>query len=212
MRAWLSIAFVLGCASHRPFGPTTQCATQALDPVTSVFCACTSQPTKPLTAGQVVDSSGIVTLHWPSPWTESTDGASTPYNYVPSGASTAMPAVADIAVWPSYLANETATQYLADTTAWADMLGGYSEQIDVAGHPSVVWWAFEPPANPGCVGCPPDPGPDYITLFLVIDVGRAGSDGLPEIVNVAGGARSDAQPAPIFCDIDAIVRGVTFAM
>ena len=63
----------------------------------------------------------------------------------------------------------------------------------LGGLPASAFWVETPPVQPGCAGCPMDPGPDFITIGVAVADGKT-------VFELTGSARMNA-PASIFCDI-----------
>jgi hypothetical protein len=79
---------------------------------------------------------------------------------------------------------------------------GQVRRFTLQGRSAIQWWTQAPPPQPGCAGCPGDPGPDIVTISLVADVDL-------RLVELTASARVNAAP-DVFCDIQAIELGVTF--
>jgi hypothetical protein len=161
---------------------------------TPIYGQCAGVAAKAI-AGSHTDSSGF-TFSWPAGWTGAMSGSSfevnAPYQYLPTGSTT--PANASVYIGSSTMTATDANdaQKLLDAMA-TEYTTGTAEHFTVSGHPAVVFWYRLPPAQPGCQGCPSDPGPDYIT----IGVGAANGT---SVFQLTGSARLDA-PDSIFCDI-----------
>ena len=94
---------------------------------------------------------------------------------------------------------------------WAQQHGGTGAQITLGGHPAVVWWDEEAPAEPGCAsGCGGDPGPDYVVIGLAAYLGDIPSGGLG-VVQIRGFSPGSTRSLGHLCDMEAMVLGVTFA-
>ena len=70
------------------------------------------------------------------------------------------------------------------------------------GHPAVLFWTLQPPAQAGCQGCPVDPGPDFVTITLLATSGL-------RLAQYSGQARVNAT-GDVLCDLQAIALGATF--
>jgi len=166
--------------------------------------------TGPLTAGAHTEKQSGLTIHWPAGWLPETEGQvdfnaiGAPYTYVPTGATAAKDAQAQIS-WssPIVLSSEADVQKRLDQEVGAGGTGAHVQRITIDGHPAVFWWNQEPPPQPGCMGCAADPGPDVMTIGLAVAVGL-------NLMELRGAARVNANPAEIFCEIQAIELGVTF--
>jgi hypothetical protein len=145
-------------------------------------------------AGSHTDPVGYV-YSWPDGWNGATSGGlftvSAPYSYVPTGSSTPKDATA-------YIESQTSTSASdADALALVAHPYGGSEgavrSFTVGGRPASAFWVRIPPVQPGCAGCPMDPGPDFITIGVAVANGKT-------VFELTGSARSNA-PDAIFCDI-----------
>ena len=145
-------------------------------------------------AGSHTDPAGY-SYSWPTGWTGATSGGlftvSAPYSYVPTGETTARDSGATIDSSTSTTATE------ADALAIVAHPYGGSEgavhAFTLGGLPASAFWVETPPAQPGCAGCPMDPGPDFITIGVAVADGKT-------VFELTGSARMNA-PASIFCDI-----------
>ena len=86
--------------------------------------------------------------------------------------------------------------------------------LTLAGQPAVVWWGLEPVPQPACpAGCPSVPPlPELLEVaglvpFTMVD----GGGGFGVEVDIDGIARANAQPQQVFCDMEAMILGVTLA-
>jgi hypothetical protein len=158
-----------------------------------VYGNCTGVAPKAV-AGSHTDPAGY-SYAWPTGWTGATNGGlftvSAPYTYVPTGATTPKDSGATIESSTSNTATE------ADALAIVAHPYGGSEgavhAFTLGGLPASAFWVETPPVQPGCAGCPSDPGPDFITIGVAVANGKT-------VFELTGGARLDA-PDSIFCDI-----------
>jgi hypothetical protein len=142
------------------------------------------------------------------------DGATAPYTYNPTGATAATSAQANVTVSPSGVSSDAQGQQVLQSSAQrAQGNGGSASSITVGGHPAVLWWDHEPPAQPGCAICPGagDPGPDYVMIGLTAYLGEIATFGGLTVVDVLGSVRVNAVPLDIFCDMKDMALGVTFS-
>lgn len=188
--------------------------------VVTAFGPCAGRLTKPLTAGSQVGARSGATLHWPAGWTplpanESGGDAAVEatYTYVPTGTSNATNATARVGMSPSGVSSDAqGNELLASAATYARDNNGDAKSITVNGHPATLWWDQEPPAQPGCMNCAGDPGPDLVTIGLSIYLGATPEfGGGLAMLEVRGTARVNATPSELFCDMEAIVLGVTLA-
>jgi hypothetical protein len=158
---------------------------------------------KPLTAGSVTEPKANVTLRWPTPWTG--DGPTyfetkEPYMYLPTGATAEKQSSAYVSLYDSTLATNEADA----AKRMSDYVNGVPDaqvrRFTLDGHPAIIWWTQSMPPQPGCMGCPGDPGPDIVTIQLIVDVNL-------QLVQLTGSARVNA-PADVFCDIQSIELGI----
>jgi hypothetical protein len=190
-------------------------------PFGAIYAQCAALPSRPLTAGSYTEPKTGLTLHWPDGWTLSTSPGllpgtiSTPCTYVPTGATAAVADEARVTISVSSFGNASQPpQFSQNWMNWASQNGGDSSKLTLGGHPAIVWWDLEPVPVPGCVsGCAGPPGsPEIVHVGAAIDfavVDGGGAFGVE--VDVQGQARADAQPQQVFCDMEAMMLGLTFA-
>jgi hypothetical protein len=238
MRVWITIGAVLvgvGCSggsSGIADGPTDAAVEGGLPvpspssdggdagAVTSLFKQCTGMTPKPLTAGSQVDAHSGATLHWPAPWTGlapnqtgGSAGASTPYQYVPTNATAASGATATVTMSPVGVSSDAqGAELLQSAVDGASKNGGDAKRITIGGHDAVIAWRQEAPPQPGCQGCAGDPGPDYVNIEVSVYLGATPEfGGGLAVLEVRGGARTNAVPADVFCDMEQMALGITLA-
>jgi hypothetical protein len=141
----------------------------------------------------------------------------TPVTWVPTGSMTA---VTDQAIFSLSIAgygnNNQIPQAIPGAIDLAAQNGGAGSALTLAGHPSAIWWDLVAPAQPGCAaGCGGGvpPSPEILTIgaliqFTMVD-GGVWSNGIE--VDLSGSARANAQPVQVFCDMEAMILGVTLA-
>jgi len=200
-------------ASPFPLPPADAGSSPAL---TALYGTCAGAAPKPLTAGSWTEPRSGATLHWPAGWSAAAPnaggGAFAPYTYVPTGASAPTDARVTMTISPSGVSSDAQGQeVLNGWVSYAKAHAGTASQITIGGHPAVVWWDEEVPPQPGCQGCPGDPGPDLVEVGLAAYLGDTPTFGGLTVVEVQGRARVNAQPAEIVCDMEQIALGVTFA-
>jgi hypothetical protein len=138
-------------------------------------------------------------------------GVTAPYTYVPTGATAATSAWVRLVVSPSGVSSEAqGQQVLQGWAEWAQARGGSASSIMLGGHPAVIWWDHEAPAQPECLNCPLDQGPDFVMIGLAAYLGNTPGFGGLSVVEVLGAARIDAVPLDIFCDMEAMALEITF--
>jgi hypothetical protein len=135
-----------------------------------------------------------------------------PYTFVPTGASTPSSTTAEVTMSTSGVSSDAQGAELVDGAAKAAVSkGGDARSIVIGGHPATLWWDHEAPPQPGCEGCAGDPGPDFVSVGVTIYLGSTPEFGGLALLEVQGAARQNATPSDIFCDMEAIVLGVTLA-
>jgi hypothetical protein len=148
------------------------------------------------------------TLAYPSTWQSGNGGASNQdsiwreYAYVPTGSTT--PKNEQVTVFAQW--GVTATDANDVQRRLNDMVSGYPNAVvrryTIGGAPAIAWWYDTPPAQPGCMGCQGDPGPDFI------EIGVGAARGLA-IFQIYGRARINA-PDDVFCEMQAIEGSLAF--
>jgi hypothetical protein len=159
-------------------------------------------------------------VHWPSGWTLASAGSTvatliTPITWIPTGSTTPVCNGAEFSIWVGFYGNAgQPPQAIADTVSGASRGGGTGSAVTLAGQPAAVWWDLQPVPQPACPnGCavvPPSPELLHVSglvQFTTVDAG--GGFGLE--VDLDGVARADAQPQQVFCDMEAMILGVTLA-
>lgn len=186
--------------------------------VVSIFAPCANAPAKPLTAGSQTDAQSGATLHWPTPWTAVTGpssgaAASTTYQYVPTNATTSTGSTAAVSMSTSGVSGDAqGAELLTSAESFAKNNLGDAKRITFGGHDAVIWWDEEAPPQPGCQGCPGDPGPDNISIGLTVYLGPTPEfGGGRAVLEARGSARKNAVPQDIFCDMEQMVLGITLA-
>jgi hypothetical protein len=179
--------------------------------LSAIASQCAAWPAHPLTAGSYTDPKTGLTMHWPSGWKLQTVGTNsnfatlaTPVTFVPTGSTTALQDEATFTLSVSSYGNAGQVQQALQDPR--------REAITLAGHPGALGWWLAPPPQPqcpaGCLSIPPLP--EILTItglvpFTTIDAGV----GFGVEVDLTGSARLDALPAQVFCDIEAMILGVT---
>jgi hypothetical protein len=158
-----------------------------------IYGDCSSVAPKSI-AGSHTDPAGY-TYSWPTGWSGVTSGGlftvSAPYRYVPTGASAPSDATAYIESMTSTSASESDA-----LTVIAHPYGASGDAVrsfTLGGLPASAFWVRTPPPQPGCEGCPGDPGPDLITIGVAVANGKT-------VFELTGTARLNA-PVEIFCDM-----------
>jgi hypothetical protein len=188
----------------------------------TISAQCAASSSRPLTAGSYTEPETGLTVHWPDGWTLTTAGQSetpatltTPVTWVPTGSTTALQdhATFSISVVP-YGNPDQVAEAVPERIAAAMQAGGAGSAVTLAGQPGAVWWQLVAPPQPEC----PAPcgivasSPEFLDIgalvqFTMVDAGY----GSGVEVDLTGSARADAQPAEVFCDIEAMILGVTLA-
>jgi hypothetical protein len=189
-------------------------------PFDAVFAQCARTAPRPLTAGSHTDPNTGLILHWPEGWTLVSSGStvatlSTPITWVPAGSTAAVADPAELSISVGFYGNASQPpQAIQGAVSAASAGGGTASTLMLAGQPAVVWWDLEPvpqPACPaGCLSVPPLPKlleVHGLVSFTMVD----GGGGFGVEVNIDGVARANAQPQQVFCDMEAMILGVTLA-
>ena len=188
------------------------------DPFGPIYAQCAGSTRRPLTASSYTDSTTGLTVHWPDGWTFATPPGntfatlSTPITWVPTGSTTPIADQARLSISTAYYGNAGQPgQAIPGALSAASEAGGVGSALTLAGQPAAVWWNLSPVPEPGCSTCVgPPPSPELMNVaalvqFTMIDAGG----GLGVEVDISGVARADAQPQQVFCDMEAMILGVT---
>jgi len=164
---------------------------------------------KALTAGAHTGANSSLTLHWPTPWTALTPQPSakaytlnSPYSYVPTGKTTAVPSSAALTLYDDEVRTSDADLQKRIGDALTSVPAANVRHFSRDGHSEVLFWTQEPPPQSGCQGCPVDPGPDFVTITLFA------ANGL-RLAQLTGQARVNAT-GDVLCDMQTIALGATF--
>jgi hypothetical protein len=189
-------------------------------PFDAIYAQCAGSMRRPLTAGSYTDPTTGLTLHWPDGWTLAPNpGAdfatlSTPITWVPTGSTTPVTDQAHVSISTVFYGNPgQPAQAIPDALRAASASGGIGSSIMLAGQPAALWWNLSAVPEPGCLNCgsiPPLPelmNVAALVPFTMIDAGG----GFGVEVDIDGVARADAQPQQVFCDMEAMILGVTIA-
>jgi hypothetical protein len=186
----------------------------------TIYAQCTRSAPRPLTAGSYTEPNSGLTVHGPSGWTLGSTGSAvatltTPITWIPTGSTTTVCDDAEFSIWVGFYGSASQPpQAIADAVIAASESkgGGTGSAVTLAGQPAAVWWNLQPvpqPACPGgCLDVPPSPELLHVgglVQFTTVDAGF----GLE--VHLDGWARANAQPQQVFCDMEAMILGVTLA-
>jgi hypothetical protein len=187
-------------------------------PFGTIYSQCARTAPRPLTAGSYTDPNTGLTLHWPEGWRLVSSGAtvatlSTPITWVPTGSTAAVADDAELSISVGFYGNASQPpQAIQGAVNAASASGGTASTLTLAGQPAVVWWDLVPVPQPGCpAGClsiPPLPElleVNGLIQFAMVD----GGGGFGVEVDIDGTARADGQPQQVFCDMEAMILGVT---
>ena len=188
----------------------------------AISAQCAALPARPLTAGSYTDPETQLTVHWPEGWTLTTIGdnatfvtLTTPVTWVPTGSTTALQDQASFTLSVFGYGNaDQVPQAVPDAISAAAHAEGAGMALTLAGHPGAIWWRLAPPAQPDCPApcLTVPPSPEILTIGGLVQFTTVpGGGGLGVEVDLAGSARADAQPQQVFCDIEAMILGVTLA-
>jgi hypothetical protein len=184
----------------------------------SIHDQCAASTPRPLTAGSYALPNVGLVVHWPDGWTQTGGTAdnivlSTPITWVPTGSTTAMADQARFSVTVVAYGNaDQIPQAVPNAISAAAQGGGVGSGLTLAGQTAAAWWELVPPAQPGCVGCPGvPPYPEIMTIGGLVQYPTLDAGGWLNGVEVdlTGTARANAQPAQVFCDMEAMILGVT---
>jgi hypothetical protein len=177
----------------------------------TIHALCVASPPRPLTAGSYVEPTTGLTVHWPAGWTltsppdSPTATLTASYTWTPTGSTTPMAGEVTFAISKVYYGNASQPpQALAQGAA-------QGSAVTLAGQPAAVWWDLEPVPQPQCpapCGSFP-PLPELLNVEGMVQF--TGDGGLGFEIDLGGAARADAQPQQIFCDMEAMILGVTLA-
>jgi hypothetical protein len=190
-------------------------------PFATISAQCAALPPRPLTAGSYTDPETRLTVHWPDGWTLTTLGQnsfatlSAPVTWVPAGAMAALQDEATFSIAAATYGNaDQVPQAVPGAISAAMQAGGAGTAVTLLGQPAALWWELVPPAEPGCASCTSDipPLPYFLDIagllqFRMVDAGA----GFGVEVDLAGSARADAKPTQVFCDMEAMILGVTLS-
>jgi hypothetical protein len=204
-----------------PLLPAGDGGDAAVASVETISSRCAGSTPRPQTAGSYTEPNTGLTVHWPDGWALDTGGGnatfatvSAPITWVPTGSTTALAGQAQISISAGFYGNASqASQVIQGQLSAISGNGGIASALTLAGQPAVAWWDLSMVPEPACpAGCgggvPASPelmNVDALIQFTMIDAGG----GFGVEVDVDGVARADAQPEQVFCDMEAMIRGVT---
>jgi hypothetical protein len=188
-------------------------------PFDAIHEQCARTPPRPLTAGSYTEPNSGLTVHWPAGWTlASSPGAAiarliTPITWIPTGSTIPVADDAELSISVlDYSGTSQPAQALQGEGEQSATSGGNGSTLTLAGQPALVWWYLsavpEPECPAPCGGSPPSPdllNVDGLIQFTMTDAGG----GFGFEVDLDGVARVDAQPQQVFCDMEAMILGVT---
>jgi hypothetical protein len=185
----------------------------------AIRALCAGSAPRPLTAGSYVEPMSGLTVHWPSGWTftsasgSATATLTTPITWIPTGSTTPEAGEAEFSILVGYYGSASQpSQALQGETEESATSSGNGSILTLAGQPALVWWYLSPVPEPECPapcgGSPPLPElmtVDGLVEFTTVDAGV----GFGLELDLEGAARANAQPQQVFCDMEAMILGVT---
>jgi hypothetical protein len=189
--------------------------------VETISSRCAGSTPRPQTVGSYTEPNTGLTVHWPDGWSLVTGAGNatfatlgTPITWVPTGSTTALAGEAQVSISAGFYGNASQpSQVIQEQLSAVSGNGGIASALTLAGQPAVAWWDLsmvpEPACPAGCgLGVPASPelmNVDALIQFTMIDAGG----GFGVEVDIDGVARANAQPEQVFCDMEAMIRGVT---
>jgi hypothetical protein len=204
-------------ASPKDAGDLDPRETFASNTLASVLARCCATPARPLTAGSFTQTDTGITVHWPEGWSVVAQQRGFVLLHAPVTAMNRPvgPAIPGEAMFRMDVMDplpDTAASRAGSTKA-GDRGDGVTPELTLLGQPATLGWGIYPVVWPDCPGaCAQEftgwPG----------DMGVTGSIQLPKVsrnyprgadVHIGGWGPVNAQPSTVFCDMQAMILGVT---
>ncbi len=196
-----------------------QTDTRAYALLASVHDRCAVSHPRPLTAGSYTQPDTGLTLRWPDGWTlvrQDSEIATltAPITLLRNGIGPVLHGNArfSIMLWP-YGKDEAMPRLGPDSFDQLNQSGGIGAVIALVGQPATLAWGLEPLSPPGCSGaCETGrsvwpPIMDVTGWIQFAAVRNRWPNGVA--LRITGDVPANAQPSSVFCDMEAMILGVT---